>query len=343
MTSLYALATTDEAAVVVSVLAVRGSSPREAGAKMIVTGSDCIGSIGGGQLEYQCAAIAVDMLGQSGVAVSRKFVLGASLGQCCGGVVEVLFEPVNNGVPRWLDELCKADTQRQNVVLATSLSGNPTYKAVIQSPESPAVFQLSGKVLKTAQELLSDGGVAIVVDDVFLEIVAAPDLNIAVFGAGHVGSAVVATLAGLDARIRWIDSRNDVFSEVPRSVQVVCAESPALEVEAMPASGFYLVMTHSHKLDLEICAAILARNDASYCGLIGSVSKRRRFEKQLLQLGFEQAIIDTLVCPIGVDGVHGKKPAEIAIATAAEVLQFYDRKRDGNRDEHLASTRLVNQ
>lgn len=343
ITSLYALAAADEAAVVVSVLAVRGSSPREAGAKMIVTGSDCIGSIGGGQLEYQCAAIAVGMLGQNGDAVSRKFVLGASLGQCCGGVVEVLFEPVSNGVPRWLDELRNADTQGQNVVLATSLSGNTPYKAVIQSPESPAVFQLSGNVLKTTQELLSDGGVASVVDDVFLEIVSVPDLNIAVFGAGHVGSAVVATLAGLDARIRWIDSRKDIFPKVPRTVQAVCAESPAFEVKAMPASSFYLVMTHSHKLDLEICAAILARNDASYCGLIGSVSKRRRFEKQLLQLGLGQAIIDTLVCPIGVDGIHGKRPAEIAIATVAEVLQYYDRKRLARRDEHPTSARLVNQ
>ena len=341
--SLYELAAADEAAVMVSVLAVRGSSPREAGAKMIVTGTDCIGSIGGGQLEYQCAAIAVGMLGQNGPAVSRKFVLGASLGQCCGGVVEILFEPVNNGVPRWLDELRNMDIQLQNVVLATSLPGPEPCKAVIQSIENGAASQFSGEVLQVAQALMKDGGVASVVDGVFLEVVAATDLNIAVFGAGHVGSALVATLAGLNANIRWIDSREDVFPKVPRTVQVVCTESPALAVNEMPPSSFYLVMTHSHQLDFEICGAILARNDASYCGLIGSVSKRRRFEKQLLQLGLGQAIIDTLVCPIGVDGIHGKRPAEIAVATAAEVLQYYYRRRYGSRNQHPAGTRLVNQ
>ena len=100
-------------------------------------------------------------------------------------------------------------------------------------------------------------------------------------------------------------------------------------------------MTHSHKLDLEICAAVLARNDASYCGLIGSTSKRRRFEKQFLQLGLSQAVIDTLVCPIGVKGINGKRPAEIAIATVAEILQYYDRERSGSQSRCHTNTRLV--
>ena len=92
----------------------------------------------------------------------------------------------------------------------------------------------------------------------------------------------------------------------------------------MPAGSLYLVMTHSHAIDFEICDRILRRSDVEYCGLIGSRSKRRRFEKRYRQQGMRQVIFDTLTCPIGIDGISGKKPAEIAVAAAAEVLQAYE-------------------
>ncbi len=92
----------------------------------------------------------------------------------------------------------------------------------------------------------------------------------------------------------------------------------------MPEGAFYLVMTHSHALDFEICDRILRRRDARYCGLIGSRSKRRRFEKRYRQQGMPADLLDALTCPIGVDGIRGKKPAEIAVAAAAEVLRLYE-------------------
>ena len=270
---------------------------------MVVTATDCLGTIGGGRLELQCVSVAAQLLAQNKQALLRKFVLGASQDQGCGGVVEVLFEPVTNGVPRWLEELRKVAVHMQNAVIATSLSESKPHKAVIHSLDTQPGAGLSDIVLQTAQEMIDNGGTAQIVEDVFLELVAPPDLNIAVFGAGHVGSAVVDILAGLDADIRWIDNRKDIFTSVPGRVRTVWSTSPSLEVNGMPPSSFYLVMTHSHKLDLEICMAILARNDAAYCGLVGSSSKRRSFEKQLRGSGLSQALIDTMVCPIGVDGI----------------------------------------
>ena len=152
----------------------------------------------------------------------------------------------------------------------------------------------------------------------------APDLDIAVFGAGHVGAAVVGALAGLDCNIRWVDNRRRMFRHVPANVNAIEAAEPALEVLAMPPGSYYLVMTHSHALDFDICDRILRRRDARYCGLIGSVSKRRRFEKRYRQQGMPQALLDRLICPIGVDGITGKKPAEIAVAVAAEILRERD-------------------
>ncbi len=176
-----------------------------------------------------------------------------------------------------------------------------------------------------ARDLLA--GRPVTVRDVqeLYEPVVAPDFNIAVFGAGHVGTAVVNALSVLDCNIRWVDSRRKMFRKVPPNVRAIEALDPALEVAAMPANSFYLVMTHSHAMDFEICDRILKRHDARYCGLIGSVSKRRRFEKRYRQQGMAQGTIDQLICPIGVDGINGKKPAEIAVAAAAEILTIRER------------------
>ena len=90
--ALCDLAAAGEPAVLVTVAGIRGSAPREIGAKMIVTATETIGTIGGGQLEYQSTRIAAGMLDEEQLAL-RSFPLGPELGQCCGGVVEILFEP----------------------------------------------------------------------------------------------------------------------------------------------------------------------------------------------------------------------------------------------------------
>jgi xanthine dehydrogenase accessory factor len=179
-------------------------------------------------------------------------------------------------------------------------------------------------VLGEARGLLQ-GGAAVVSEGLFYEPVRGSDFNIAVFGAGHVGAAVVNVLSGLDCNIRWIDSRRDIFRTAPRNVRTIETSEPALDVAAMPPSSYYLVMTHSHPLDFDVCDRILRRGDAAYCGLIGSLTKRRRFEKRFRQQGLPQSAIEQLVCPIGVTGISGKKPAEIAIAVAAEILRAHER------------------
>ena len=313
-----------EPAVLVTVAGIRGSSPREMGAKMIVTRHETIGTIGGGQLEYQVTRIAVDMLEAARPSL-RSFPLGPALGQCCGGVVEILFEPVAGELPAWLRDLAALHGQGEPAVIATRISHSGPQKFVATRD---GVFGVEGLVnegmLARARAVLDETPVATRNVQEFYEPVIAPDFNIAVFGAGHVGSAVVAALSRLDCNIRWVDSRPHIFREVPRNVRIVAAAEPALEVAAMPPGSFYLVMTHSHALDLDICDRMLRRGDARYAGLIGSRTKRRRFEKRLRQQGLDQEDIDCLVCPIGVEGIRGKKPAEIAVAVAAEVLTVHE-------------------
>lgn len=314
-----------ERVVLVTVAGIRGSAPREVGAKMIVTDEETIGTIGGGQLEYQCTRIACDMLGDDETPALRKFPLGTAMGQCCGGVVDILFEPFSSGLPAWLRDLRALHGQREPAVIVTDLGGKASKCVVTADGTFGQPDCAAQATVKRARESLEAARTAHRIDDLFFEDVVGSDLNIAVFGAGHVGTAIVKSLSTLDCNIRWVDSRRNVFRDTPSNVRTIESSDPALEVAAMPAHSCYLVMTHSHSLDFDICDRILRRHDAVYCGLIGSLSKRRRFEKHFQEQGMLTQDIEQLVCPIGIDGITGKKPAEIAVAAAAEVLQAYER------------------
>jgi len=158
---------------------------------------------------------------------------------------------------------------------------------------------------------------------VLFDLVRPAEFHIVLFGAGHVGSALVPILAGLGCTVTWVDSRTDQFPlTVPHGVRVVRRDDPQFEADCAPRGSYYLVMTHSHPLDYAICERVLRRRDVRYCGLIGSRSKRLKFEKRLRAQGFGLAELSGLTCPIGIDGINGKRPGEIAVAVAAELLQM---------------------
>ena len=328
--------------VLVTVASTRGSTPREIGAKMLVTEQSSTGSIGGGQLEYQCVEIARRQLRDDAAARpafrSKTFPLGANCGQCCGGVAEILFEAFRGAQP-WAARLGEHLDAGRSAVVATLIHGAaPVRKLLITADgydrEGPA-DELSAKIARTGQRLLSRSGPAEkrimsvsgnVKVPVLFEPVRPPDFNVLLFGAGHVGSAMVRVLGELPCRVRWIDSRAELMNTtVPDNVVKIVAQEPEVEVAKAPPESYFLVMTHSHPLDQAICNRVLERRDFAYCGLIGSQSKKRRFEKRFRALGFSEAAIRAITCPIGVVGISGKRPGEIAVAAAAEILRVRER------------------
>jgi xanthine dehydrogenase accessory factor len=142
------------------------------------------------------------------------------------------------------------------------------------------------------------------------------------YGAGHVGQALARILAELPLRLTWIDSRAELFpTTLPEGVRVLQdADSVATVFEA-PVGAYFVVMSHSHPLDFELCHALLERNDFAWLGLIGSDSKAARFRSRLTRTGLSADVIAKLVCPIGVGGITSKWPAAIAVAVAAQLMQ----------------------
>ena len=160
---------------------------------------------------------------------------------------------------------------------------------------------------------------------VLLEPILPPRLTVALFGAGHVGQALVRLLAGLPMRLRWIDPRPDAFPpDLTSSVSGQVVAAPELAVAELPPGSLVLVMTHDHQLDFGIVAVALARDDLLGVGLIGSATKRARFASRLRRHGMTAARIDRLICPIGLPGIGSKLPAEIAVSVAAQILLLRD-------------------
>ncbi len=321
--NLCALSRDGVPSVLVTVAKVRGSAPRETGAKMIVSAAEAIGTIGGGQLEYQCIKIACEALqAPSGSSKTvRKFALGAGCGQCCGGVVEMLFERV--AASSWMPTLQRLQASGRPFVIGTAMSadGGKFFITKADVVETQERSLLPPAALQRARVMLADGSPAESCAGLLLEPVRRSDFHIAVFGAGHVGAATVDVLSRLECNIRWVDSRSNLWpSALPSGVAAIETDNPADEVAEMPPGTHYLVMTYSHPLDLQICEQVLSRGDHVYLGLIGSASKRRKFERLLKRGGYSAGALQSLVCPIGLPGMNGKKPAEIALAVAAELL-----------------------
>lgn len=148
-----------------------------------------------------------------------------------------------------------------------------------------------------------------------------PVLELALFGAGHVARALVAKLADLPCRVTWIDPRAAEFpAAVPANVSVRVTEAPEAEVERLKPGAHCLVMTHDHALDLLIVGRVLKRGDFAWLGLIGSATKRARFIGRLRRMGFTETALERLVCPIGLPGISGRTPGEIALAVAAQLM-----------------------
>ncbi|WP_128000863.1 xanthine dehydrogenase accessory protein XdhC [Piscinibacter defluvii] len=166
----------------------------------------------------------------------------------------------------------------------------------------------------------------------------APRLHLQLYGAGHVGRAIVMALAPLNVRIDWIDERDAEFppdDELPEGVRKVCVDAVEAEVDEAPPGTFYLVLTHRHDLDLRLALAILKRGDAGFFGLIGSKTKRARFIRRFETYGLPPAAIARMTCPIGVPGIAGKEPEVIAASVAAQLLQASSAAARGHRSAEV--------
>jgi xanthine dehydrogenase accessory factor len=288
-----------EPAIVVEVVQARGSVPRGRGTRMVVTASTVGGTIGGGHLELKAIASARQRLA--------------------------------NRVPRAPDPPCavgaspRAESGRSSTAAPTPADDTEHF------PLGPALGQCCGGAVTVRYRALDAALLAAWPDP-------PPRFHLQLYGAGHVGRALVQVLHGLPCTVQWIDEREDQFPPLASGegdrggaarIERVCVEPVEAEVATAPPGASFLVLTHSHDLDLRICETILRRGDFGFLGLIGSRTKRARFVSRLTRRGLPEALVERIACPIGLPGIDGKEPGVIAVAAAAQLLALHPVRAKG--------------
>lgn len=335
----------------VVVAAVRGSAPREAGACMLVGEGSVVGTIGGGHLEWKSIGLARQMLasGAAGEVQFDRLSLGATLGQCCGGVVDLWLGRFDAVDLAFIEEALAASRSGRAMAIRTAIGsqGEPTASGararpvrtlcIVNSsadaangdapggnaPVAEIHHLIGGTAPRAVIERTADGRTTL------LERIDPLGTPLWIFGAGHVGSALVKTLADLPLCITWVDSREEEFTArfphgLPGHVTTLLSDSPPEEVRAAPAGAYFLVLTHSHDLDYDICRELLKKGDFAWAGLIGSETKAAKFVHRFERHGFSKEQIGRITCPIGVEGIDSKLPAAIAVAVVAQVLRVLE-------------------
>jgi xanthine dehydrogenase accessory factor len=303
-------------AALVTLARVQGSSPREAGARMVIRPSGGFhGTIGGGALEWVAIEAALTALKRGrGPAARRSLALGPELQQCCGGRVDWRIETFD-----------RRDADELGALAAAEADGATTLTARLDG---------EGRV---ERRLDHDGPGASLTErlpdaEQWTEPIGESARAVYLFGAGQVGRALSLALAPLPFVVRWIDSRREAFpSRAPSNVAMYHFPEPSAALAGAPDGALIVVMTHSHAIDLDIVAAALKADRFGYVGLIGSATKRARFLRQMRDAGLTEAMLAKLVSPIGVPGIEGKDPAVIAASTAAQLLMLSERLASESR------------
>lgn len=308
---------------------VEGSAPREPGASMWVSDQEFEGTIGGGRLEYEALNHARELLANSSelsdwYIEGRNWPLGPELGQCCGGMVAVLFELVS--VPE-LEKLQEQIQQADQMSLVVQSAHEPGPPLLIHDRHDLQDIPLDAarvvtEILRGGRqrkpELVGD----FTKDTWFVEPLKGPKKPLYIYGAGHVGRAIVKSIEGLGFAITWVETHEQRFPDgISSEIDAVVAKNPQDIANKSPSGAYHLIMTYSHEIDFELCRTLLVTNRFGYLGLIGSKTKRVRFMKRLEEQSISSKTLLQLTCPIGIEHIKGKQPASIAVSVAAQLLQ----------------------
>lgn len=288
----------------------KGSTPREAGADMYVTATASDGTIGGGTLEFEAMDLARQMLVEmsaSKLGFDRRFqtfALGPHMGQCCGGQVTLLFEGFT---PDCLERLG---------TILDKLGLGSIHKAGPHLQVSDCCVPARDKVRAPAYDKNSQT----------LYTPPAPPLTpFYLYGAGHVGRAVIGAISGLALEKIWVDTDASRFPvSTDPSITLVPAADMCLIAAHAPKGAIHIVMSYSHRIDEALVYTILKKGDFAHLGLIGSRTKYRRFCTSLKKQGIADDQLAQLVCPVGVPVLQSKVPAHVGLSIATQIAHWLE-------------------
>lgn len=313
-------------AVLVTVAHTEGAAPREVGVKMVVARDRTFHTIGGGALEWRAIEFARRLLRDGGHAGSHNAIYKSSGTQCTSRRLERISLGEYGDAPPGtatlaFERLTIADLAWVTLLGKRFAAGDISVRTVSFADDSPVLLSEALPTVKDADCLLWDAG------PMMTETLLRDAFPVMVFGAGHVGSALVRVLATLPCDILWVDDRPTQWlarssDPLPSNVVTIVSDDPPSCVAQAPDGCSFVVVTYSDTLDQHIAESILQRNQFDYLGVIGSYTKRHSLEQILYARGIAPAQLRRLHCPIGLEGMPGSAPEIIAVSIAAQLLQY---------------------
>ncbi len=298
---IFELLQQQETCALISVVEVKGSTPREVGAQILLSATGGFyGTIGGGNMENKSILLAQQLLAKGGQKLHiESHILGPDFGQCCGGAVKIMIEIFDQ-------------TDFDNAKAFARFEADGAFNLQI-STDGNCISRLKASQNIEHFGLQDDGGIILQYG--------LKNAVIYLFGAGHVGKALMLQLAVLPFDVVWVDSRKGEFPRaVPANFTLIHQEKPQDALASAPDGAQIFILTHDHDIDFNIVYAALNMRRFSYIGVIGSKTKGARFVSKLRKLDFTERQINEMHCPIGIGIIGSKKPAAIAVSVAAEIL-----------------------
>jgi xanthine dehydrogenase accessory factor len=313
----------------------QGSTPRAAGAEMLVRRDGSIaGTIGGGLLEATMMRQATGVLDRGRSATSAFRLRGRDVDSAdemvCGGSAEVLIAYVAPGdatVTAVCEALRAAEAERRRAWLFTVLpaaDGGAVEHCLLRDDgvvvgaapcDAATLRKTVGKIAVHGTASLPDGR------EVVVEAVD-PPVTAIICGAGHVGRALAPVAANAGWRVVVLDDREE-FAAPDRfpgaQVELVASFDGCLSRVPVDERSYIIIVTRGHTHDMTVLEQAL-RTPARYVGLMSSRTTGRRIAEALRAKGFGDDDLARLRSPIGL-AIGAETPAELAVSIVAEMIQ----------------------
>lgn len=315
---------------IATLVRVRGSAPRGAGARLILTRSGKMaGSVSGGCVESDVYTRARQVMDSGQPEVAHYGIadgLGPEIGLSCGGSIDVLIEPFAATAP-W-HALRQAIERDRPAALAVALTpANLLGRALVVLEDGASIGSIDGqidtRVVATVRRLQPEAGTTTCTvgeSTIFVEAFA-PQPHLYIVGATHTAVALCRMACGLGFRVTVIDPRQVYATpeRFPEAAEIRCAwPEHALTASELDAYAYLVTLTHDRKFDLPALSQAL-RSEARYVGAMGSRSTTAKRAEELQRQGFTDADLARLHAPIGLD-LGARTPEEIAVAILAEMV-----------------------
>lgn len=307
----------EESCVLAVVVGASGSTPREAGAYMLVNADGRIwGTVGGGVTEYEATKQAQKQLKLQQSRLCH-YDLSPMADKMCGGAQDILLH--------YIDMQLESNKTAMVEIFAAAASGQAFWLQI------PLVEGYMHAVIKSKFDDRADtdpDAVENAKSKLFYSELFNYDGTVYIFGGGHVAQELVPVLAHLDFRCIVLDDREEFANPglFPNAVQCLQVNYEHLEDKVnLTANDYACIMTRAHTYDAE-CERFALKSEVGYIGIMGSKHKAKLTREKLLREDFTEADISRVVTPIGIS-LPCETPAEIAISIAAQLIEVRANKR----------------